>query len=108
MRDGEDAPLRPARSRADPRKTMKRLSSRIPALILVGVALWLLVPASATAQTPYLVDTGPGGTSTIGSASLFASGSTACSPQPACASNLQYLAGQFTLGQAATISSIEL
>jgi hypothetical protein len=87
---------------------MKRLSSRIPALILVGVALWLLVPASATAQTPYLVDTGPGGTSTIGSASLFASGSTACSPQPACASNLQYLAGQFTLGQAATISSIEL
>jgi len=81
--------------------------SRTLALTL-GIALWLFAPAIAAAQSQYLVDTGPGGTSTIGSSALFASGSTLCSPLPTCANNFQYLAGQFTLSEAATISSIEL
>ena len=71
-----------------------------------GLAISLLAPTMAAAQ--YLVDTGPGGTTTSGAAPLFASGSTTCSPQPACAAHFQYLAGQFTLSEAATISSIEL
>jgi hypothetical protein len=49
-----------------------------------------------TDAPPYLVDTGPGGTSSIGSASLFHDGIA-----------FQYLAGQFTLSRAAALSGVE-
>lgn len=66
--------------------------------------------ASVSALAPvssYLIDTGPGSTSSTGSSSLFASGSTTCSPQPSCGLNNQFLAGQFTLAAAATIDQVE-
>jgi hypothetical protein len=74
----------------------------------VCITALLLFGTPGLAQTTYLVDTGqPTGTS-IGSAALFGTGSTSCSPVPACQSNFQYLAAQFTLPEAASLSSIEL
>lgn len=62
-----------------------------------------IVPQSAS----YIVDTGPGGTSSIGSSALFAKGSTTCSPQPACAGHFQFLAGKFTIADSASVESLE-
>ena len=62
-----------------------------------------IVPQSAT----YLIDTGPGGTSSIGSQSFFSKGSTTCSPQPDCFGNFQFLAGKFTLADSADVESLE-
>lgn len=62
-----------------------------------------IVPQSAS----YIIDTGPGGTSSIGSSSLFAKGSTTCSPQPGCAGNFQFLAGKFTIANQADVESLE-
>jgi hypothetical protein len=78
--------------------------SRLAAAVICAIAL---TASSAQAQT-YLVDTGPGGTSSIGAPTAFAAGSTTCSPQPACAAHFQYLAAQFTLTQAVNIDAIEL
>lgn len=49
-----------------------------------------------------LVDTGAGGTSS--GLGLFASGNTGCTPS--CVTEFQFVAGQFTLSQAASISSV--
>jgi hypothetical protein len=76
-------------------------------LAALGFAASLMTPATVVGQSTYLVDTGAGSTSSLGSASLFASGSTTCSPQPQCAAAFQFLAAQFTLPEAASISSIE-
>ena len=76
-------------------------------LAALGFAASLMTPATVVGQSTYLIDTGAGSTSSIGSASLFASGSTTCSPQPQCAAAFQFLAAQFTLPEAASISSIE-
>src|SRR3989454_1380264 len=54
-----------------------------------------------------LIDTGPGGSSDIGAFGLFSSGSTTCSPQPACATFFQFLAGQFTLAREARLESVQ-
>jgi hypothetical protein len=54
-----------------------------------------------------LIDTGPGGSSDIGALGLFSSGSTTCSPQPACATSFQFLAGQFTLAREARLESVQ-
>jgi len=74
-------------------------------LTVAGSLLW--VPARDTVAQTFLIDTGQGGTSSIGAPSLIASGSTTCSPQPACASNFQFLAAQFTLHEAATITALQ-
>ena len=66
----------------------------------------LAAPASAFSQ--YLLDTGPGGSSSIGGTALIASGSTTCSPQPQCAQSFQFLAVRLVLPAAATVSSVEL
>ena len=78
--------------------------SRISAAVICAA---VMTASSAQAQA-YLVDTGNGGTSSIGAPSLFAAGSTGCSPQPSCGASFQYLAAQFTLTQAASIDAIEL
>ncbi len=70
--------------------------------------LLLLVPGRVDAQPTYLIDTGAGGTSSIGAISLFAAGSTSCQPQPGCASDFQFLAARITLPEAATITGFEL
>jgi hypothetical protein len=62
-----------------------------------------IVPASAS----YIIDTGPGGTASVGASSLFSAGSTTCSPQPACAGFFQYLGGQFVLANDANVESVE-
>ena len=82
------------------------MTSVKPAVATIIVTAALLLPHLAAGQT-YLVDTGAAGTTSIGAPSLFASGSTTCSPQPQCASNFQFLGAQFTLTQAAAITSIE-
>src|SRR2546426_526654 len=61
--------------------------------------------ARAVAQPALLVDTGAG--SGVPGIPLFGTGSTTCSPQPGCASNFQYLAGQFTLANGATLDSVQ-
>jgi hypothetical protein len=61
----------------------------------------------AASTSDLLVDTGPGGSSDIGAFSLFSSGSTTCSPQPACATFFQFLAGQFTLVREARLESVQ-
>jgi hypothetical protein len=55
----------------------------------------------------YVIDTGPGGTSSIGSSAMFASGATNCSPQPACAAHFQFLGGKFTLASRTNVESVE-
>ena len=70
-------------------------------------AMMLAIPVGAAAQT-FSIDTGPGGSSSLGSPAVFASGATACSPQPACAANFQFLAGQLNLPSAAAIDSIQI
>jgi hypothetical protein len=67
----------------------------------------LMLPPTLTAQA-LLVDTGQPTGSSFSGPSLFASGSTLCSPQPACQSNFQLLAAQFTLSQAATLDSVRI
>lgn len=62
---------------------------------------------SHTLTEGYIVDTGPGGTSSIGASSLFSAGATNCSPQPDCANHFQYLGGKFTLTGEATVAAIE-
>jgi hypothetical protein len=55
----------------------------------------------------YIVDTGPGGTTSIGYPALFSAGSTTCSPQPECAAHFQSLGGKFTLPNETNVESIE-
>jgi hypothetical protein len=73
--------------------------------VALSGTLLLLFSGMAGAET--LVTTGPGGTSSIGSSSLFGTGSQTCSPQPACSASFQFLAGQFTLPSGATLDSVE-
>jgi hypothetical protein len=91
-------------------------------LTMAGVAV-VLAACAETATAPgsgepemrnnvildpaYIIDTGPGGTSSIGSSGLFAAGATNCSPQPQCAAHYQFLAGKFTLGRGANVTSVE-
>src|SRR3989449_2785657 len=70
----------------------------------LGLAASLLAQI-AVAQPALLVDTGAG--SGVPGIPLFGTGSTTCSPQPGCASNFQYLAGQFTLANGATLDSVQ-
>jgi hypothetical protein len=71
-----------------------------------SLAVLLLAATHTSAQT-VLIDTGQGGSSSIGATSLFSTG-TACSPQPTCASAFQLVAAQFTLTQAATLDSVQI
>jgi len=67
---------------------MLALGIALPGLLL---AWSLLFPAAVRAQT-YIVDTGQGGTSSIGASTLIAAGSLTCSPQPQCQNNFNFLA----------------
>jgi hypothetical protein len=71
------------------------------------IALLFLIFPTYVVAADVLIDTGPGSTNTIGGLGLFSSGDTTCTPQPACASFFQFLAGQFTLTNRATLSSVE-
>lgn len=71
-------------------------------------AIVAITAGLAEAQVTAVVDTGAGGTSTIGSSGLFAAGSTTCSPQPACASYFQYLGARITLTQSTTLDHVDL
>ena len=63
-------------------------------------------PRGSVSTSTLLVDTGPGsdGSTVYG---LFASGNQNCSPNPPCASNFQFLGGQFTLASDATIDAVQ-
>jgi Bacterial Ig-like domain (group 1)/Dockerin type I domain len=69
--------------------------------------LCLAIAQPASGDPIYLFDTGPGGTSSIGAADLFGTGSPTCGPQPSCQAQFQFLAAQFTLTQSVTLDSIE-
>ena len=102
---------------------MFRLPDRLPlAISTAGVALliWactdqttgptsndLRVHNDVIQPAGYIIDTGPGGTDSGGSQALFSSGSTTCSPQPACAGYFQFLGGKFTLTNQANVQSVE-
>ena len=101
-------------------RNFHRLASA--ALTLSGTALFMLACSEQSTgpsdgfssprnnvvlPAAYIIDTGPGGTSSIGSSALFAKGSTTCSPQPACAGHFQFLAGKFTLARSANVQSLE-
>lgn len=66
----------------------------------------LFLPTGANAQT-LLVDTGAGGTSSIGAYDLFGTDNTTCSPQPDCLGYFNFIAGQFTLTHAASLDSVQ-
>jgi hypothetical protein len=95
--------LHPERPRPSFEKTVSTLASRT----LGWMAGALCCAATAGAQT-YLVDTGPAGTSWVGSTALFAAGNPSCSPQPSCSESFQFIAAQFTLTQASTLDEIQL
>jgi hypothetical protein len=63
--------------------------------------------ANIVSPPAYIIDTGPGGTSSIGSSAMFATGSTHCSPTPACQAHFQFQAGKFTLTHGANVQSLE-
>ena len=63
--------------------------------------------ASLSATSTLLIDTGPGSTETIGSRSIFAAGSSTCSPQPSCSTSYQFLGAQFNLSESARLESVE-
>jgi hypothetical protein len=101
---------------------MFTVSQRVPRAIVIAAAAIVVVACSDQATAPgsspavrsnivlapaYIIDTGPGGTNSIGSSAMFASGSTTCSPQPACAGHFQELAGRFTLTRGANVQSVE-
>ena len=103
---------------------MLRFPDRFPHLVTAAALTLLAVacidePTSPVTDQPslradfvpvtasYIIDTGPGGTSSIGSQSFFSKGSTTCSPQPACAGHFQFLAGKFTLADSAAVESLE-
>lgn len=93
--------------RAAFKRFMAHLSRRRPGWLAGFAALHFACALPAAGAAELLIDTGPGGTSSIGAVSLFAAGSTTCSPQPQCANAFQYLAARFTLKQAATLESFE-
>lgn len=64
---------------------------------ILAFAASLGLATSLPAFSDVLVDTGPGGTSTIGSPSLFGDNGSG---------DFQFLAGEFTLTQAATITAV--
>ncbi|MGE3473787.1 MAG: PxKF domain-containing protein [Vicinamibacterales bacterium] len=87
-----------------------RIPSRTRALLgaVFTLVTILAAPAPSAAQSTYLVDTGEGAAGSVfPQVSLFASGSTNCSPQPSCAAAFNFLGAQFTLTEAAAIESIE-
>lgn len=103
---------------------MIKLPNRVSPFFMTAAALTLVMaacsdqptePSSVIAapranvlSTPgYIIDTGPGGTSSIGSSAMFASGSTHCSPVPACQAHFQFQAGTFTLTRGANVQSLE-
>ena len=101
---------------------MIRVLNRAPHLVAAAAVAFFFAACSENPASPvandfaigksvlaaaYIIDTGPGGTSSIGSSGMFASGSTTCSPQPACAAHFQFLAGKFTLTRAANVQSVE-
>jgi hypothetical protein len=75
-------------------------------ILFIALTLLLSLP-TGVAAAEVLVDTGPASTSTNTAPSLFATSGTGCSPQPSCATNFQFLAGQFTLTNGATLDSVE-
>src|SRR5260370_641463 len=84
--------------------TDHRITRQLKAVMVgLGLAASLLSPI-ASAQPALLVDTGAGSSAGL---PLFGTGSTTCSPQPACALSFQYLAGQFTLPNGATLDSVQ-
>jgi hypothetical protein len=62
---------------------------------------------ASTNPSVLLFDTGPGGPGGFGTIDLFAFGSSSCSPQPACGLHFQFLGGQFTLANDATIDGVQ-
>jgi hypothetical protein len=70
------------------------------------VAAMLLSAAKASAQSAVLIDTGAGVSTSIGQNALFSTGG-ACSPEPTCGTNFQFLAAKFTLNQATTLDKVE-
>jgi hypothetical protein len=100
---------------AHPDRISRYVATATLAFLIAGCAGETTAPISREIQpratvtpTPgYLIDTGQGGTSSIGYPSLFAAGSTGCSPQPSCASNYQFLGGKFTLTHEAMVESVE-
>jgi hypothetical protein len=100
---------------AHPDRILRYAATATLAFLIAGCAGETTAPISREIQpratvtpTPgYLIDTGPGGTSSIGYPSLIAAGSTTCSPQPTCANNYQFLGGKFTLAQEAIVESVE-
>ena len=63
--------------------------------------------ASLSATSTLLIDTGPGGSEIIGSRSMFAAGSSTCSPQPSCSASYQFLGAQFNLSENVRLESVE-
>src|SRR3954470_9642700 len=96
-----------ARGDRQEQRAMTTTRPSILASLTFVAAVLLIAPPLARAQS-FSIDTGPGGSTTIGSPALFASGSTACSPQPACSVHFQFLAGQFTLTTATSIDTIQV
>ena len=101
---------------------MFTVSKRVQRAIVIGAIAVAVIACSDQPTAPgsnfqlrnnvilapsYIIDTGPGGTNSIGSSAMFASGSTTCSPQPACANHFQKLGGKFTLTRAANVQSVE-
>jgi hypothetical protein len=82
-----------------------RLALRIAVAAVATAASLTAIDVSA--QT-YLIDTGPGGTSSIGATALFGSDSSLCVPPNCDVRDFQYLAARITLPQAATVTGIDL
>lgn len=74
--------------------------------LVFALLLAMLIPSLASAQG-LLFDTGAAGTNSIGSISLFGSGSTTCT-SPGCASDFQFLAARIVLPQASTVTGVDL
>ncbi|MCC6591371.1 MAG: Ig-like domain-containing protein [Bryobacterales bacterium] len=77
-------------------------------LIKKAIAIVAITAGLAEAQITALVDTGAGGTSSIGAPSLFGAGSTGCSPQPRCATDFNFLGARFTLTQSTQLDHVDL
>jgi hypothetical protein len=99
-----------------PDRALRNLALVAAAMFAVACSDQPTAPASSSASrirsdfvsSPgYIIDTGPSGTTSVGSSAMFASGSTSCLPQPACAAHFQFLAGKFTLTHTANVQSVE-
>jgi hypothetical protein len=101
---------------------MFRITDRLSLFLALGAVVTGLAACAENATAPgpglsvrndviltpaYIIDTGPGGTASVGSSAMFAAGATNCSPQPACAAHFQFLGGQFSLRRGANVTSVE-